>query len=238
MQRFTLFASSVIVIALTACGTRHDSGGNQTVMNNLSESNPMAVTQTPAASPSDRLLAAAEPFEALTETAFTDPPHKLDQTIALGRKATADVRSLLTAATATKVDGLLAQVDRDRAANKRADLALSSIEIYRSLVSSVPAGTKVPIDVSLLDYSGFRFQADLKAAPARWDDMKQAVSFARSRWAALSPQIADKAISGPFEAALVNMEKSVQSRDAKLAASSGTSELDQVDKLEAYFNAR
>ena len=68
--------------------------------------------------------------------------------------------------------------------------------------------------------------------------MKQAVSFARSRWAALSPQIADKAISGPFEAALVNMEKSVQSRDAKLAASSGTSELDQVDKLEAYFNAR
>jgi hypothetical protein len=224
------------MITLSACGTRHDTGGNQTAMNNLSESNPMAVAQTPAASPSDRLLAAAEPFEALTETAFTDPPNKLDQTIALGRKAVTDVRSLLDPATATRIDGLLAEVDRDRTSNKRAELALSSIEIYRSLVSSVPAGTKVPVDVSLLDYSGFRYQADLKATPARWNDMKQAVSFAQGRWAALSPKIADKAVSEPFAATLSAMDKAVAGRDSKAAETAVTAELDQVDKLEAYFN--
>jgi hypothetical protein len=237
MQGLTRLAIPAIVITLAACGSRQGTSGNQGAMNNLSESNPMAVAQTPAASPSDRLLAAAEPFEALTETAFTDPPKKLDQTIALGRKAVADVRGLLNPSTATMVDGLLAAVNRDRGSDQRGDLALSSIEIYRSLVSSVPAGTKVPVDVSLLDYAGFRYQADLKAAPVRWEDMKQAVSFAQGRWAPLSPKIADKAVSGPFAAALAAMDNAVAGRDSKAAQSAVTAELDQVDKLETYFNA-
>jgi hypothetical protein len=228
-QRLAFLATSALAISLMACGTRHNSGSN---------ANATVAANRPAASTSDRLLAAAEPFELLTETAFSDPPTKLNQTISQGRRAVADIRPLLTPATAKTIDGLLEEVVLDRASDQRADLAISSIEIYRNIVSSIPAGTKVPTDVSLLDYAGFRFQADLKTAPVRWDDMRQALHFAQSRWAALAPKIADKAVSGPFEAALQNMEKAVANRDAKLAASSVTAELDQVDKLEQYFSAK
>ncbi len=236
MTRFIFLATSAFALMIMACAKHENSnqaasapgGSNQTVA-----TQPVRAPSTP----SERLLAAAEPFELLTETAFTDPPAKLDQTIAEGRRALANVQSLLSPGAATRAEELLAQIGRDRKADNRSDLALSSIEIYRSLVSAVPAGTKVPTDVSLLDYAGFRYQADLKATPVRWNDMKQALAFARSHWAAIAPKITDKNISGPFEAALANMTKAVASRDTTLAASSVTDELNQVDKLEAYFNS-
>lgn len=234
MPRFALLATTGIALVLAGCAkpdTANQAAGQQS-------NQALAPTQAAPASPGDRLLAAAEPFEALTETAFADPPAKLDETIAKGRKAAADIRSLLTPAAATKIDGLLADIGRYRGAGQRANLALSSIEVYRALMDSVPPGSRVPVDVSLLDYAGFRYQADLKSSPVRWDDMKQAASYARTRWAQLAPKIADKAVSGPFETALQDMEKAVASRDSKLAQSAVTAELDQVDKLEAYFNVR
>lgn len=234
MPRLVLFATTGIALALAGCAK--PDAANQVAGQQSNQA--VAQPQAAPSSPSDRLLAAAEPFEALTETAFADPPSKLDQTIAKGRKAAADIRSLLTPAATAKIDGLLANIDRHRGAGQRADLALSSIEVYRALMDSLPPGARVPVDVSLLDYAGFRYQADLKSSPARWDDMKQATSYARTRWAQLAPKIADKAVSGPFETALQGMEKAVATRDSKAAQSAVTAELDQVDKLEAYFNVR
>ena len=238
MRQLIILATSILAISLTACGPKQEGGNAQMNEEQLSEAKARVEAAQPPASqsPTDRLLAAAEPFELLTETAFTDPPVKLDATIASGRKAIAGIRPLLPAAVATKIDGLLGDVGRSRAGGKSADLAISSIEIYRALVSSVPAGTKVPSDVSLLDYAGFRYQADLKSVPVRWDDMKAAASFGRARWTAVAPKVKDKAISGPFEAALANMETAAAKRDTALATSSVTAELDQVDKLEKYFS--
>lgn len=231
MSRFLLLAT-VAALTVSACS-------KQTPDRHAAAQPSVKASQTApsASSPSGRLLAAAEPFEAVTETAFTDPPSKLAQTVAAGRKAVADVRPLLNGSVASKVDGLLADMDRARAAGKQAELALSSIEVYRALVSSVPPGTKVPVDVSLLDYAGFRYQADLKSKPVRWDDMAQAVTFAGERWAQLAPQVKDKAVSRPFEAELANMKKAAAKRDVNLARASVTAELDLVDKLESYFAA-
>jgi hypothetical protein len=66
--------------------------------------------------------------------------------------------------------------------------------------------------------------------------MKTAAAFGRERWTALAPKVADKAVAGPFEAALAGMEKAVASKDSAAAASSVSAELAQVDKLEEYFS--
>jgi hypothetical protein len=174
----------------------------------------------------------------LTEGAFTNPNSKLDEMIAHGRDAVAGIRSLLSPDATRKTDELLAALQRDRVDGKRADLALSSIEIYRILVSSVPGGTKVPADVGLLDYAGFRFQADLKAQPVRWDDMGEAILFANNHWVVIAPRVRDKSVSVPFEAALSQMAIAAEHRDPKLAATGVSDELNQVDRLEAYFNTR
>ena len=67
----------------------------------------------------------------------------------------------------------------------RRSLPPASIEGYRVLVSAVTDNAKIPTEVSLLDYAGFRYDANPKARPIRWDDMATAVSFARKTWDAL-----------------------------------------------------
>jgi hypothetical protein len=227
----------ILLLVLEGCG-KHDS--SQLAGTSVSGANVAVSAQAPnSASPAaDRLLASAEPFELLTEGAFTDPVSRLDQMIAHGRDAVGGIRSLLSPGAARRTDELLAALQRDRANGKRADLALSSIEIYRILVSSVGVRTKIPADVSLLDYAGFRFQADLQAKPVRWDDMREAILFANNHWVVIASRVSDKSVSVPLETALSQMAIAVEHRDPMLAATAVNDELNQVDKLEAYFNTR
>ncbi|MEO9079912.1 MAG: hypothetical protein ABI268_11460, partial [Rhodanobacter sp.] len=129
---------------------------------------------TAPASPSSKdkiLLAAAEPFENLTEMAFSSNWPKIDHTINEAKRLAAGAQAFLPQDAVAAMDAHLTAMTAARQKKNRADMALSSIEVYRVLVSSVSAGTKIPVQVSLLDYSGFRYDADLKSSPIRWDDM-------------------------------------------------------------------
>jgi hypothetical protein len=219
-----------LAVPLAGCGQGAAPRNDQAAANNAA--------QPTAATPSDRLLAAAEPFEKLTETAFTETLPALDTTIGEARMAGDGVRDILAAADISNMDGLLGHLGRHRRSESRADIALTSIEIYRILVSAVPVGAKIPSAVSLLDYAGFRYQADLKASPVRWDDMTEATRFARTQWAIVAPQLSAAPLSATFEASLVDMEKALAARDATSAAKAVTTELDLVDQLEGYFSKR
>jgi molybdenum cofactor biosynthesis protein B len=64
------------------------------------------------------------------------------------------------------------------------------VEGYRLLVSAAPQ-TKIPTAVNLLDYAGFRYDADLKARPVRWSDLKAAVEFANQQWNSISDGVTE-----------------------------------------------
>lgn len=231
MKYLPPLALSIMIVSLGACG---QTPGRSAAENQAASTN----TQAPAQlGPSERLLAAAEPFEKLTEIAFTAPLPEIDKTIADARSAAESVRPLLSAG-ATNTDKLFLEIDRARKASDRAGLALASIEFYRGIVSSVPTGTKVPSAVSLLDYAGFRYQADLKASPTRWSDMSSAMRFAQSQWSGLKPKLNDAALATSFEKTLADMDKAIAKKDAALAASSVAAELNEVDKLEVHFAAQ
>jgi len=100
----------------------------------------------------------------------------------------------------------------------------------------VPAGGKVPSEVSLLDYAGFRYDADLKAGPARWSDMGKATAFADANWTAIAGRVTDTALTGKIATELAAMKQAVAAHDTAAAAGSVKAELDLVDQLETYFN--
>lgn len=229
----TVALFSMIAISLAGCGQ-----GAQQSNANGSTSQPTVTPTAAKTSPSERLLAAAEPFENLTEISFTASLPDIDVMIAQSRAAAASVRSLVSAAEASNTETLFKDIDQARKSQDRAGLALGSIEIYRGIVSSVPVGNKVPSAVSLLDYAGFRYQADLKAMPMRWSDAQDAMRYARSQWSAIAPQVKDAPLSASFEKALGDMEKAAATKNAALAESSATEELNLVDKLEIYFAAK
>ena len=181
-------------------------------------------------------LAAAEPFETLTKEAPSAPPSRLDKLIADAKKAAAGISPALGAARKSALETHLAAVDVAHKGGDRTGVALAAVEGYRTLVESANDTGKVPTAVSLLDYSGFRYQADLSAKPVRWDDMAQAVAFAQGQWNSIASRVTDTALKAEFDKSVADMTASVKAKNAKGATASSTHELDLVDKLEGFFS--
>jgi len=181
-------------------------------------------------------LPATEYFEGLTEEAFTAPDSRLDALIGLARFASDRDRQTLSPAMAAELDELLTRLDRHRAAMNRADLAIASVEAYRLFVSASPGSGSIPTQVSLLDYAGFRFSADLNAAPARWDDAAIALDYADSQWNQISDRVTDTAVRNRFSGALTGMRTALAAHDLAGAKQAGLRELDLVDELETWFS--
>jgi hypothetical protein len=196
-----------------------------------------AVPATASAVSKDKiLLAAAEPFENLTEMAFSSSWSKIDHTIGEAKRLAAGARGSLPEGAAGSMDAHLTAMTAARQTEDRADLALSSIEVYRVLVSSVSAGTRIPTQVSLLDYSGFRYDADLNSSPIRWHDMNKVVTFGHQQWAVVAARVKDASLAKRFTDSLDGMDRAAQHKNTSLAASSAKSESDLVDELENYFS--
>lgn len=186
-----------------------------------------------AAPPTVDLAAAAEPFEALTETAFTSKPAELDAAVATAMTAAAASEAHLKFADWTTVQKQMAAIADARRLDQRADIALASIDIYRVMVS---AGSRRAIDkqVSLLDYAGFRFDADLKASPPRWKDAADAAAFGQAHWQTITTVITDTALQIRMSRALSDMADSARNQNAAAASAAAKRELDLVDSLEAF----
>lgn len=180
-------------------------------------------------------LPAPEYFETLTEEAFDATPTRLDAVIAQARAAASRDRAGLSVEAAAMLDRRLAEITTHRTSLNRADLALSSIEAFRLFVAAIPASEPVPAAVSLLDYAGFRYVADLKAGPARWADAVLAADFAEARWLEIESRVTDATLRRRFAESVTALKASATARDAAAAMRAGQRELDQVDELETFF---
>lgn len=234
----SMAALSLTIILLPACNkTAQDNTANATMaaVPNVPETRDI-VPSTQGNGTKAQLLAAAEPFEVLTETAFDRDLKKVDAAIAKVDVTAPTVRPLLAASAQGVFDKRIAEIKTARAAGNRADLAQSSIEIYRILVTEGAGGSPVLSEVSLLDYAGFRYMADLKATPIRWGDMAAATDFAKQNWAIVKPRIKDAATATKFQAVIDNMAAAASIKNVERAKASGGAELDLVDVLEKSFN--
>jgi hypothetical protein len=195
-----------------------------------------AASAAPPSAAKTDFRAAAEPFEVLTETAFSGKPAAVDTAVRAAMSTAQVVRPTLPPAVVGGFDTHVAALDTAHHQKDKADLALASIEVYRDLVSAVPSDAKVPVQVSLLDYAGFRYDADLKATPMRWSDMTQAVAFARENWSAIATRVNDPALAAKVVREIDAMDKAATQKNKPAAARSAKAELDLVDQLEKFFS--
>jgi hypothetical protein len=181
------------------------------------------------------MLAAAEPFEALTEGAFTTTPVELDKLIATAMVTGEHVKPALPQDAQAELKTRLDEIAAARHIDNRAGIALGAVEAYRLLVSHGP-GTPVPTEVSLLDYAGFRYDTDRKTTPVAWDDMVAAAAYGQDRWKAIAARVTDKTLSDRMTGALADMAVAASHKDPTLAADAVRRELALVDLLEAFFS--
>ena len=196
----------------------------------------MDSSQQPSPLKRSNILAAAEPFEALTEQAPTSSKTELLNLIVNANQAAQTVSPSLDPQHQADMTNHLKAISRAQTTNNRTEIALASVEAYRTIVESAGDAGKIPQAVSLLDYSGFRYQADLSGSPVRWSDAGNAIMFAEQKWASISDRVTDTTLKSEFSKSLDDMKSAQKASDVKAAKAASTKELDLVDKLESFFS--
>jgi hypothetical protein len=223
-------ACALSSMALSGCNKVADKGAQATAQADA----PIGEASAPVArSANDRktILAAAERFENLTEAAFNGSKSAADA-LALAHHDAQIARPLLNATENATMDRQVKAIDAAATAGVAADISLASVEVYRTLITAAGGEGKIPVQIGLLDYSGFRFWADAKASPPHWADMTQAHDFAVAQWQLVKPRIHDPVVVKKFGEALEAMAAAVAKKDASAAIRAATSEMDLVDELE------
>lgn len=232
MRKFLVTSTALALCLVAACNRNPNAAGSGP------PTSAVPATQAPAPTPpASRQLQAAEPFEALTETAFSATPPELGTAVTKAEAAAAAIMHDLPRDAAGRLADQIRQVKAEHAAGNRAGVALASVEAYRTLVTAAPPA-KVPNAVNLLDYAGFRYQADLRAQPVRWQDAVAAAAFAQAQWDQLRPKVTDAALEARVTAAVNELKAAAAVRDRAKAERAANAELALVDELETFFNGR
>jgi hypothetical protein len=213
-------AKTTTPTALTTTPTAENSAGAGT-------------TDKPTVIPSwDAMQPVAEHFEMLTERAFDDQPADLLLLADRARLSFDEVRGALPKATTSEIDTLILEIRNSIETDSRPDVAISAVEGYRRVIE-ISDASDVSKAISMLDYAGFRIQADLKCDPVRWDDISGAFDFASSQWLEVARHIQDGELADKFRVNLDALGTAIAGFNQDLAESAVVHELDLVDELES-----
>jgi len=86
-------------------------------------------------------------------------------------------------------------------------LAIAPTEVYRVLVNAISPGANMPVETSLPDYAGFRYDADPRAAPTRWPDTSSAAIYARQPRDVLAAKIIDTVLQVKLDPAVSKLSQ-------------------------------
>ncbi|CAN5371273.1 hypothetical protein BH10PSE2_BH10PSE2_04230 [soil metagenome] len=225
-----ILAVSLVAGQLSACG-RPDAAERPAPRRTAPADPSLAKADPPVLAP----LPASEYFETLTEQALTATPAELDVLIAQAKSASARDAHRLGPDAEAELMSRVREIAKAREVMTRADLAISSIEAFRLFVSAGSGADRVPIQVSLLDYAGFRYAIDVSTTPVRWDDAALAADVAEAQWDAIDSRVTDVGLRGRFGAAVLTLRSVARARDGNRAGRAAQAELDLVDSLETYF---
>ena len=185
------------------------------------------------------LVAGAEALETLTEHAARAPAERLVVETRAAATTARGCEGALALTQGLELTQVIARLNRFEADRNRAALALNAVEGFRILVTAQARGPQdAPLEVALLDYAGFRYQAGAQASPALWDEMKQSVAFAEGQWRSLSSHISDSKLRTSFAASIEAMRAAAKAGNAKQARHAVSVELKRVDALEQFFAKR
>lgn len=226
--RFGVPLAAIAILA--ACGSSQPTDNSDPKNTQV-----VAVPQNETAPTLSGMPAAAENLEALTEQAFTASTKELNSLFSKVEESVAGISGQLSPKAAKSLDGYLRDARAAIDAGNPSNTALAAVEGYKLIVSAYPPDAKIPAAVSLLDYAGFRIQADLKSEPKRWADALEANKYAHEQWDQIKGKVTAIDLRSRFNASLSSLDEYLSRKDEKGAAKAAVTELELVDELEGFF---
>lgn len=133
----------------------------------------------------------------------------------------------------TRAAAMVAALQRNDATRA----ALEALEAYRVLEETTSAETRAtPIEVSLLDYSGFKIAALALPPRTDWAEADAAVRYSAQQWQMVRAQVTDSAVVDMMDELQRALSTAAQRRDAQSLGAAARAQLAAVDLVERYFD--
>jgi hypothetical protein len=188
----------------------------------------------------ETLLRATSPFEDLVEYALAKNDGGISKSMTVVDGDAAAVRRVLPAAAVAHYDTMLRALHTAAGAGMHHAAAMDAVELYRLLIDNLEAGNlKVPREVSLLDYAGFKMHV-LAAAPQPpdWRAMRRTAEEASGWWSVIRPRVSDRGLRDAFDSTVRGLREAARDADLAMVAFAARIDLDLVDLLESHFSRK
>jgi len=148
-----------------------------------------------------------------------------------GSVKTSDLASMFRVSRQAALRELTAMAGKDLPA-----IALASVEAYRLIEGATdPAQRPAPIELAMLDYSGFKLSILAAGPTADWAAIGATAKDSDSNWSALAKNVRDSGIHDLAAAIQDGLRSAVARKDIEGVKFAAKLQLGIVDVLEGYF---
>lgn len=177
--------------------------------------------------------------EDLTEFALLGDRGAVEETLGQIATGLSEIRPLMDAKASEAAAANLKAMESAATAEDWQKVALGAVDGFGLLEGTLDASRlAVPLDVSMLDYTGFKLSALAGATSVDWTTVSATVDQSAKHWAALEPQVTSKGLRDALNSIHAGLNTAVAEKDASQLGFGAKMELDVVDLLETYFVAQ
>jgi hypothetical protein len=182
------------------------------------------------------LAAAASITEDLIDFALAGKPDAVVEKVGAMRKTFPTLRPMLSESDAATLERRVIEMEQASAKGDITGTALAAVEAYRTIESAMDvARTPVPIEVAMMDYSGFKLSILAGAQTTDWPAIAATTMEADSFLIALAKKIQDTSIRNLVSAIQSGLKVAVERKEINGVKFAAKMQLEVVDVLEQYF---
>jgi hypothetical protein len=185
------------------------------------------------------LFDAMSPYEDLTEYALDQNMSKVANSISSLDGLIAKLKAVLSN---KSIHVLEINVTKMQTAEKKAaysEIALLAVDSYKILADELDQTTlKVPKQVVILDYVGFRIHALLRQNEIDWHLISETVDEGKSQWEQVKRKVTNKGLYDSLNTTITGLEIASTSKNIDMLKFAAQVDLDLVDLLEGLFEKK
>jgi hypothetical protein len=230
-SRTTAVAIAVLVLS-TAMARSHQSD----------PTTPAKLAQTTSPTPGKeanlnaKLADAASINEDLIGLSLEGKADKVAEKVVAMRKALPSLRPLLNASSFETLGRQLTEMEQASSKSDVFGTALVAVEAYRVIENAMDTASRPsPIEVSMLDYSGFKLSILASTQHTDWATIATTATDSDGSWAALDHRVKDASIRNLVKAIQEGLRGAVERKDIYGVKFAARMQLEAVDVLEQYF---
>jgi len=185
------------------------------------------------------LFDAMSPYEDLTEYALDQNMSKVANSISSLDGLIAKLKAVLSN---KSIHVLEINVTKMQTAEKKdaySEIALLAVDSYKILADELDQTTlKVPKQVVILDYVGFRIHALLRQNEIDWHLISETVDEGKSQWEQVKRKVTNKGLYDSLNTTITGLEIASTSKNIDMLKFAAQVDLDLVDLLEGFFEKK